>query len=466
MRFSPCTDRPEVLEMYATGIRQLHGISCGMLDLIVMRTNDSGTGFCWTHLYDQPNGPEACRSIGAVPRAAKFMQTCREAVADAGGEAEFYLQGPRIAGGGAGVRSFLDGVPDGCGCYEHGGNSVGGKRILTANPENFPTYPLRGIPAHVEVLERLSQGHKRGFPNLAFFTRPTMYGNDWEGDEKITRTIASFNKSPCDDFLSKVEMTKELAEDLYGTESVGDVVSAWWDIYHAGEILKKNETGMNMIFIGCLANRWLTRPFVLFPEELTDEERSHYRPHLFEANEEHEHFDLLNTQGIRPFDGMKHLSYFLKHLDAATGKYGDAREALARSHSRKGKNHEELGRQVSALEMLDCFLKTIRNCVGFQIRVENAKASIASDPNSRASEALLAERAEIRNIIRSEMDNAARLETLLEGDGLQLIDLAPTEEEETPFLLGPDIREDLRRKRSIMMGKWPDIDRLFTPPNI
>ena len=116
--------------------------------------------------------------------------------------------------------------------------------------------------------------------------------------------------------------------------------------------------------------------------------------------------------------------------------------------------------------MLDSILLTIRNCVGFQIRLENARERIARDPGSRGSQSMLSDRAEIKNIMRSEIDNAARLEKLLEGSGQELIDLAPTEEEETPFLLGPDIREDLQKKRRIMMERWPDIDRLVTPPNL
>jgi hypothetical protein len=274
-----------------------------------------------------------------------------------------------------------------------------------------------------------------------------------------------FNKEPRSDFVSLVEITRKMAAERYGDDNAGDVVTAWWDILHAGETLQKNQHGLNLLFLGSLAQRWLTRPFVVFPEELTDAERAHYRLYLFEAGPSHENYDLLDCQGSRQFDGRKHIQYFLRHLASARRKYNNARACLARAAERKGKHHEELREQATALEILECLLINIWNVAEFQTRVEAVKARLEAEPAYRTSEAIKTERGEINNLIRSEIDNTHRLAGMLERTGCRHLVLAPTEQEETPFLLGPEFVTDLRRKAEIMLRHWKDVDRLIAPPN-
>ena len=70
----------------------------------------------------------------------------------------------------------------------------GDARTVTGQPIHTTLLPVRGIPNAVEILEKLSVAHESGFPNIVFFTRPTLYDNTWEGEPVITE----FNSNATD----------------------------------------------------------------------------------------------------------------------------------------------------------------------------------------------------------------------------------------------------------------------------
>jgi hypothetical protein len=49
-----------------------------------------------------------------------------------------------------------------------------------------------------------------------------------------------------------------------------------------------------MLLMGHVLNRWITRPMVPFPLELTDAEKRGYRPFLFQAKGEVQASDLID----------------------------------------------------------------------------------------------------------------------------------------------------------------------------
>lgn len=66
--------------------------------------------------------------------------------------------------------------------------------------------------------------------------------------------------------------------------------------------------------------------------------------------------------------------------------------------------------------------------------------------------------------MRKELDNTQALIVLLEAGGMDGIAHADHPFYEDTFLLGPDLVDQLKRKRMIMLDHWTDIERYLTTP--
>ena len=67
-------------------------------------------------------------------------------------------------------------------------------------------------------------------------------------------------------------------------------------------------------------------------------------------------------------------------------------------------------------------------------------------------------------VMRKELDNTVELISLLENGGMNFINHAETPEAEDTFLLGPDLIDQLKAKRKIMLNHWTDIERYLATP--
>ena len=67
-------------------------------------------------------------------------------------------------------------------------------------------------------------------------------------------------------------------------------------------------------------------------------------------------------------------------------------------------------------------------------------------------------------IMRDELDNTQELIDLLEDGGMKFISHADDSKYEDIFLLGPDLIEQLKLKRKIMLDHWTDIEGYMATP--
>jgi len=471
-RYAPCIDHPETLAFYRDAFRGLQELSGGALDLVIIRTNDSGTGFCWSNVYNGQNGPEECRHVSPFQRINRFLGECLSGMEEAGGKGRIYLGGGAIAG--PDLDLFVKTLPDRCGYYAHGRANKGGERILTGFQSNFSLYPIRGVPNPVETLDKLAGCYERGWRDVVLYTCPAMYGNDWEGDAQTLKMIEAFNRRPCAGLPAMAALSRDTAAGLFGEENAEDVADAWWSLFHASELLQQSDVGTHgfYVFLTVIAQRWLTRPLVVFPERLTPEEKAHYQPWLFQANPAHEALDLLDLEPTRLVDGAGSLEYFNRLMDKGVEKYARARRKLRDALARGAERAPGIEQELRSMEVLMCFLKNMKNSVNFQIQVEQLRAMQAfrnSDPAlaqrpralTRATVDAAHRRVEINQTLRSEMDNALRLASLLEQDPSRFMETAPARDKETPFLLGADIAAALRRKVEIMQAHVLEVDELI-----
>jgi len=68
--------------------------------------------------------------------------------------------------------------------------------------------------------------------------------------------------------------------------------------------------------------------------------------------------------------------------------------------------------------------------------------------------------------MRAEIDNTQDLIDLLETSTDQVLVLAEKAEDEDTFMLGPALKDQLRRKIRIMLDHWLDLNLLLRRPNL
>jgi hypothetical protein len=112
-----------------------------------------------------------------------------------------------------------------------------------------------------------------------------------------------------------------------------------------------------------------------------------------------------------------------------------------------------------------CLARTARNTIMYQYALDTAHQpqfgpnAMDYDDNITYDHRALT----MRKIAREEADNVIDLIRYIEGAKAQgwVLDHARTPQEESVFLLGPDLLGDLKTKHRIMMAHWQDYERLY-----
>ena len=466
-RFAPCVDRPETLALYREALQKLLQ-RLPDVEVFSFTTTDAGSGLCWTPaLYPGLNGPSWCQRRPMEDRVAGFLTVLHDTAAQAGrtisvdlveiaprqwmiptfdrpeliarklpaGMAVNHLEGPdghRVAirrfGGGAGEFAPVVGVPRPVammrslmeGASGRGGEAASGKLMVSlADPE--------GLDLNFRVLETFRRLLPRGQAEM------------WAALGDLAMQIAG--KKKADDLLSLWSATDE-AERYLGTLNFGPVLT-----------------------MGGILGRWVNRPLVPLPEKLTAEEKSYYRPFLFQAKGEEQANDLIDIQAMRMYEGWGARLLVQNIMEKVTGSLGRAGAAAVRL--RDGAAAPEPWELLSArLAALECLVRGVDDVVGYQAQLDRLKALGAKpEPNPVLGAQGGWDRTDLMRLARNEIDNALRLRQLLLAAKEPLLDLAPTPAEETIRRLGPDLPAQLKRKVDIMNAHWEDYKALFTTPN-
>jgi hypothetical protein len=256
----------------------------------------------------------------------------------------------------------------------------------------------------------------------------------------------------------------ELASQTAGKDKADDLLSLWMATDEAERYLGTLNFGA-VLTMGGVLTRWVNRPLVPFPENLTKEEKSYYRPFLFQAKGEEQADDLIDIQAMRMYEGWGARLLVQNIIEKVTGSLSRAESLAARLRegSSAPAEWELLGQRLAALQ---CLVRGVDDIVDYQAQLDRVKALGAKpDPNPVLGAQSGWDRTDLMRLARNEIDNAMRLRQLLLTAKEPLLDLAPTPAEETIRRLGPDLPAQLKRKMDIMNAHWEDYKRLFTTPN-
>jgi hypothetical protein len=252
--------------------------------------------------------------------------------------------------------------------------------------------------------------------------------------------------------LEQLALLRELAVARVGEGKADDQLQMWINVHEASPYMETMMIGGYITDIGVVHQRWLTRPFVPFPEELTADEKGHYRRFLFQARSEADAESLADIQSM--VWGGWAARLFVNKLTSPLLRLNRESAALARKLGDKT--------QATRFDVFSSFVTTVNHAISYQAQLDRARSKPPfTDPVAPASSTIGWDHQLMMETARGEIDNIARLIALLGANPGEFLNLAPSKAEADIRLLGPDIVDQLRRKLAIMNAHWEDYERLF-----
>ena len=457
-RFAPSVDNPEVLALYRQSVAILLR-RCPEIDIMSVLTNDSGGGLDWSGgLYSGRFGNTLYQNRRMDERLRDFFAALQAGAEDVGGTFEIDMVLTREPEPDTIARQLRKGMAienrEGPGATPYR-TSAGGGSIF---------YPVVGVPSSVVSFERQLENAARSKAPRLVVGIPDRFNR-----ELYFRLFDRFWGAPTHDELSRLVFLKEIAAEEVGSDNAGALLSLWLALAEAGNYLRLFDSGGDLFLLGTVHQRWITRPLVPFPNELTSEEKSYYRRFQFQARSEEHADNLIDLQANRRLASLSFRSNLcFSILRSVRSHVRDSQGSLsAILKSLSGAKRAEYEMLATRLRAVECLIANAENMIDYQAQLDRVKrlgikpeeTPIINTPSNWDRQAML-------ETARREIDNTAVLMEILKPNPQLILDVAPVKEEEAIIRLGPDIIDQLQKKLNIMNSKWMDYDRIFTRPNM
>lgn len=357
-QFAPCTDRPEILQMYRESVRIMLEL-IPELEIFSFQITDSGAGFCWSPgLYPGENGPSWCEHRQMADRVQDFMKGFKEGAADAGREIKVEIQG-------ISVRQWMipkfenpefiaQGLSEGYSV--EGPNAIPIERRFLGNMYAFA--PIIGVFNPVKGINKMmADTSKNNSPLIATFPEHPELDLEYDLYRKFSE-VKPANR------VEMMEVLRSYAIDLAGAKQADDLLDEWLSVEQTEQYLDGLNFGPVFRQVSVLT-RWVNRPLVPFPEELTEEEKEYYRPYLLQAKGEEQANDLTDIQAMHMFEGYGAKMPVQRPTELAIGSIEDAIEASERLISGASDNNsiEQWELLNKRLKVVLSFIRTVDNAV-------------------------------------------------------------------------------------------------------
>jgi len=453
-RFAPDIDNPEVLALYRESIARLIR-RCPEIEMISFHTNDSGTGLSWSGgLYSGRSGNTRYKNRPMEDRLLDFFSALQAGANDAGGNLEIDILWTREPQPKTIAMKLKPGM-----AIENleGPHATPYKATVGYLLDYFNFYyPVLGIPHVFRFINELEKAFQRPAPRLV-----VMLGDHINRDLYF-QIYNRFCEKPATDEITRLQRLKEIAREQVGEENANSLVQIWLELAEVNKLADFVDTGGFIFYLGSVQQRWLTRPFVPFPEELSAEERDYYRKFQFQGRTEAHADDLVDLQGYRFYSGMSGNYFVGKILGRVRSQIQTARshltEIIKNSANPQKAKYELFDLRLNAFL---CLVENAVNAVSYQAQLDRLK-SLGYQSQFRKGQGPVWDREWILETARREIDNTALLMQLLKSTNEPIIDLATTPQESDIRFLEHNLLENLQKKLNIMNAHWLDYNRLFT----
>lgn len=455
--YAPCTDNCEVQELYRESVAKLCSII--PIEYFEFLTNDSGGGVCWASgLYPGANGPTACRHTSIGDKVVSFLSVLQEGAESVGVNAEV---GYRRQFTQEEMSSIVPKLKEGQFCQGRYKDSSFSTRLIGLPDFRDCSYPVNGISSVNFVAQQMQEATDDKNCNISYLLKDM---NQRDVMQLILDNKDSFESST----MGKYRALYKTAVSLIGEKYADKLVDMWEHIDRAYTRMEFWNVGGHVSELGTIHQRWLTRPLVAFEVELSDEEKSYYRPFLFQAGSETDAENLVNLQATIWLGGESARINFrncsrLAIIDLK--KALDISEELLKNDD-IGEYKEYLTEQRLRLRLLGYIFRNQKNVITFQSIMDRTdKTVVAEDKTIVIDEQGDKRFYKVMAIVREEIDNTYAIIKLLEEAKTNILNLAPTKALQSVMQLGPDIKNDLLKKIRIMENHKKDFERLFKSYN-
>lgn len=460
--FTPSIDDPGVLELYRWSLEHFCR-AFPEVDSFSFLTNDSGAGISWTaNTYPGINGPAEYRRRGPGARIGGWLRALHEGADRAGVRARFNLHSVGFTPAEReAVRPHLG--PDLYHCSVNSeGESCGSAGASLGADYWTPTWPALGVTDAAAFVD----GLQSVYHNPSGATLRASIGMDRWNLPRARRLIENFLADPGRGVTHRARVLSTTAAQLAGEAEADTLVKVWESVTMATHaILQVRQKGIGFTVTFCLpCARWLVRPLVPRPLELTEAEKAHYAGKMFSTGTDEQNADLCYVLGKPIFRGDSAVWVARWAYQEAIDRLRGAASTVAAVIGRAGEHADpSLALYRARLATLVCCVENAKLTILYQHALNIAHHARFGpnaydyDDNIQFDQRCL----ELRKVARADLDNTAELIRVLESAPGPVIASAQTPEGENVFTFGPDLVAQLRRKMDIMLDHWQEYEQLY-----
>jgi len=457
--YAPCIDNKETRGMFVESFAKLCKVF--PVEYLSILCGDSGSGLCWyEHLYPGANGPEACKATKVEDRVLDFMDMWQEGAAKAGVKTKVNVNHVYD------MESILPRMKEGQ--YLLGKTASESQKVQAVGMAWYGDtfFPVSQLTNMVRTCEQLQAALDGSLNPISI----TITGSQ---QEDMMRLVKLAFKQPLEAGpLGRAKAMNQVAASFVGQANAEKLTEIWDQMDRIDYMIRPFNTGGLIYALGTVHQRWLTRPFVAFPEELKGDDLHYWRDFIFQAQEEEKAYDMLDLQAHRWLDGYgghfllkntsrRMLTFLEPCIKSATALKGCAVDKAAERYL--------YGLELR-LKLYRCIIKNGMNAVEFQWIMDSADKTKKPVDHSlfirwQGDDELV----RIKQITRDEIDNCFAVIALLdeaEKAGIKILETEQKPEWENILFLAPDIREQLRHKVRIMEDHRMDFLRIWKTKNL
>jgi tetratricopeptide (TPR) repeat protein len=452
--FAPCVSVEETQEMFANMVAELLK-NVPEINTFFFKTNDAGSGICWSDWqYVGPNGPSHCKHHSTGERVETLMNSFKQGAEKAGKDISIYLTGSMFSD--EEKDDIYVHLPEGCYFQSHNSDEVRGINSMIVG-----NYPVRGLFNPMEIIQNINS-IKNESTNTVFISFRASYDRAFEDMGAIAKfmdlLIENLNTDAEPGVMAEEQQLYKLCKKWGGERNANLLYKAFTALKEADQYKGVALRGASGMYWG-VTNRHITRPLVVAPQLLTADEESHFLPHVFNPSEEEARMDYTDIHGAhRSLTSGAANTYFSRLKKAIS---------LLEKASETAPEKDFLQNMAKALKIHGSIFRSIGNFAEAQaIRDRNAE-KLAVDPHRPSKTPTWEGDPDLQafmTVMRDELDNAQELIDILEDGGMAFIAHADDSKYEDTFLLGPDLIDQLKLKRKIMLKHWTDIEWYLATP--
>ena len=460
--YAACIDLPETQQMYAQMMAELLRLAPELTSFF-FKTNDAGSGLCWSNYqYDGPNGPTHCHRRTMGQRVSSLLDAFNEGARQAGRDIDIYMATGFFSDSErADIRHLL---PTNCHLLDEGGST-----ISVNSKTSGQLYPLRGLFDPLALLKEM-QAYAEPDVKTVFVNFRAGSDRGYDSLETIEKTfdlIEDFLRSPAYGRIATLERLRRHCQGWAAPEDADPLFDALVDTHEAFQYATAAFPWLTVHHCG-VSLRYINRPLLAIPEELSPQDEAYFLRHVFNISPDRARTDYTDLHGLPIMHNWSLIEEFWPEWRRMRNYLTDLGRVADRLEGVNGPQAPYFRKVAVSLRIYASVMHSCENFYKTQVIRERNLDKFSQKPHLPAAKRLSWQGEPdllfLKRFIRDEMENTNELITLLEDGGLELLWTADSAGGEDTFTLGPDLLDQLKKKRSLMVEHYTDAEKYLATP--